>query len=173
MQMKEHLYGKNDPLGVFLSFWRNTIVAKEVKGELVDLACGDNRLVRKYGKGRGVDIVEFEGADLVAPDFTNLPLPDESADTVTIVASLNYFPDPTGVLREAKRILRKNGRLLVTMSNLKVMKVWHKFRDRKVKVPGISEDSLLDLLENSGYILKKKKPFMLFVNVLYVAEPIK
>ena len=56
------------------------------------MACGDSRLVRSYiGQGKGIDIQNFKNVDLLVGDLSRIPLPNQSFETATIVASLNYF----------------------------------------------------------------------------------
>ena len=81
------LYTNIDLIGRFLSNWRNRVVRKEVEGNLLDIACGDNRLVRSYpGAGKGIDIQNFKSVDLVVGDLSRIPLPNQSFETATIVA---------------------------------------------------------------------------------------
>ncbi|MGP9820438.1 methyltransferase domain-containing protein [Salinarimonas sp. NSM] len=168
------LYGGGDPLGYLLSEWRTRVVLCAINGFVVDLACGDNRIVRRHGTGRGVDI-DARGQDdvLVAPDFATLPFETGSVDTVTIVASLNYFEAPLDVLREAHRILRPTGRLVLTMSNPAVMRVWHKFRDPWVRKPAVDDAELATLLSQSGFRRVARRGFMLGANALTIAEPVR
>ena len=46
-------------------------------------------------------------------DITQLPLPADSADAVTLHQVLHYAADPAAVVAEAARILRRGGRLVV------------------------------------------------------------
>ena len=127
--MKKSLY-KQDPIGFLLSFWRSHAVKKEVMGKLLDIACGDNKLVRSYrGKGLGIDLNDFKNVDLVVKNLSQIPFPNQSFDTVTIVASLNYFPNPRIVLKECLRLLTDEGCLIVTMPDTRFLKIWLKLRD--------------------------------------------
>jgi SAM-dependent methyltransferase len=141
-----------------------------VKGTLVDLACGDNRLVQAYASGTGVDIVDHGGGNVVVDDYAHLPFGDGSVDTVTIVASLNYFPEPVPVLRETRRILRDSGQLIVTMSNDRVMMHWHRFRESYAFKPGYSDAQLRTLLAAGGFDVTATRPFMLGLNRVYLAR---
>lgn len=54
-----------------------------------------------------------------APDFCfdaagNWPVVEESVDNVLLINCLYIFPDPEAVLKEARRILKPGGRLLLT-----------------------------------------------------------
>lgn len=173
LREKDSYYKKQDWLGAVLSWWRNKKVLPFIHGVLVDVACGDNRLVKWYGKGTGVDIVGYETNITVVNDLEDLPFQTDSIDTVTIIASLNYFHDPEAVLREIHRILCVTGSLVLTMSNSSVMKIWHKFREPYAYQHGYSEEQLKKILNKAGFVIKKKKFFMVFLNAIYVAEKIK
>ncbi len=163
------LYVGGDLLGRLLSWWRTRVVLKHVSGRLIDIACGDNRLVRAYGSGQGIDIDPRGQPDVLAcPDFTRLPIADGAADSVTVIASLNYFPDAVGVLREIARILAADGRLLITMPNARVMQIWHRFREPWAHKAGYDEAELLALTRDAGFVLSGKYRFMWGVNRLYV-----
>jgi SAM-dependent methyltransferase len=46
-----------------------------------------------------------------------LPFPNESMDFVTIIGSLEHFPNPSTGIQEIRRILRKNGRAALVLPN--------------------------------------------------------
>ena len=127
------LYGSKNLLGVFLSNWRNGAVLPLIRGRLVDLACGDNRLVKHYGNGVGVDIANYGNTDIVVENFYHLPFAGGSVDTVSIIASLNYFENPLRVLQDVHRVLKDDGQLLITMPQGWAMKIWHRFRERHAR----------------------------------------
>ena len=163
------LYNKFDPIGRCLSHWRNREVKREVIGNLLDIACGDNRLVRSYrGSGKGIDIQAFQNVDLVVNDFSKIPFPDQSFDTVTIVASLNYFPNATNVLTEIRRILADPCRLIITMPNSSLIKYWLKIRDPKAHRLFMPQSEIVKVIVNSGFKILDSKRFMLGFNRLYV-----
>jgi len=165
---KSGLYGAKDPLGRLLSWCRNRKVLPLIRGEFVDLACGDNRLVEEYGRGTGVDVVDYGKAQVVLKDFTKLPFPDKSVETVTIIASLNYFDDPSRVVKEINRILKKDGRLILTMPNTTVMKIWHKFREPWAKESGFSVKEVRKIADSGGMRIIKRKRFMFGVNNIFI-----
>ncbi len=169
MSTTENLYQGKDALGSFLSAWRNRVALRYIKGNLVDLACGDNTLVHHYGRGTGIDIVDYGAVDLVVTDFCQLPVGSETADTVTIIASLNYFPQPEGVLKEVYRILKPDGQLVFTMSNPFVMKFWHMVREPHAHRSSVSPHEIQALLSQSGFKVTKREYFMLGINCTYVA----
>lgn len=51
--------------------------------------------------------------DAVQGDAARLPVPDAAVDAVVIVDALHHFPDQTRALREAARVLRPGGVLVI------------------------------------------------------------
>jgi len=47
-------------------------------------------------------------------DITSIPVPDQSFDVILCTEVLEHVPEPIEALREMARILRRNGRLLIT-----------------------------------------------------------
>lgn len=134
----------------------------------MDLACGDNRVVRALGAGVGVDIADYQGVDVVCRDFTRLPFRDSEFDTVTILAALNYFDDPDAVLREIRRILRPDGTLLVTFLNKNVSRLWHSIRERQITPrPSFDRVELMTCLRAANLRIVDERSFMLGLNTIY------
>jgi len=134
----------------------------------MDLACGDNRLVKKYGSGVGVDIVHYQNVDVVCPDLSVLPFVDSEFDTVTILAALNYFENPVAVLREVHRVLSPGGTLIVTFLNRRVSRLWHRIRERDITPrPAFNEPELVKCLQAADLKVVQKKHFMFRLNTIY------
>ncbi|MFC7308256.1 class I SAM-dependent methyltransferase [Streptomyces monticola] len=55
-----------------------------------------------------------EGMTEICADATAVPLPDAALDVVVVTGSMPHFPDPGGVVREAGRLLRPGGLLVLT-----------------------------------------------------------
>jgi hypothetical protein len=66
---------------------------------------------------------------------TKIPYPDNSFDVVTCVVSIDYLIDPVTVLKEAHRVLRKGGKVILSQSNrcfpTKAIAMWLKMNDRQ------------------------------------------
>jgi len=134
----------------------------------MDLACGDNRLVRLYGSGFGVDITKYRNVDVLCNDFSRLPFRDGEFDTVTILAALNYFPNAGAVLAEVHRVLKPDGTLLVTFLNQGASKIWHTVKERhSTPRPAFSETELTSHLQAAQLKITGKKTFMLGINTIY------
>lgn len=97
-------------------------VAREVRGFCLDVGCGrDNRFVKEFlhGHGRGIDVYPYRGltSQEIVEDITRFPFPDSTFDTVTFIANLNHVPRRNRdiELKEAHRVLRPEGKLVITM----------------------------------------------------------
>lgn len=162
------LYGRRDAIARMLSAWRARAVQPYVAGRLMDLACGDNRLVARNGSGVGVDIVNYTNVDVVCPDFSRLPFRDDEFDTVTILAALNYFDRPEAVLCEVRRVLKPDGTLLVTFLNKTLSRWWHLVKERHTTPrPAFDEAELTACLRAAKLRVAAKKSFMLGAKTIY------
>jgi len=160
---------------------RITNVLPFVKGKLLDVGCGYNNLVKKYrklcGEGVGTDIFPWKGVDLVE-NAAILPFPDKSFDTITIIGALNHMVNRKEVLKELKRILKDDGRLIVTMISPRIGKIAHKFfkRDEKTRgfrqgeTQGLTCNEVESLLWNVGFYVVCHKLFQICFNNLFIAK---
>ncbi len=109
----------------------NTRLAEVVRvpegGRLLDIACGNGRLLKmlrqtRRFEGYGTDIsdamVRTARRDL--PDMTfctapaeKLPFDDGFFDAVTVCTAFHHFPDVAAFAREAHRVLAPGGRLYI------------------------------------------------------------
>lgn len=104
--------------------YRNFVVypkiRKYIHGALLDVGCGIGDMLRFYPNSVGVDVNPHTvkyckqmglRAYLMKPDV--LPFEQESFDTVLIDNVLEHLNTPTSLLLEIKRVMRKNGNLIV------------------------------------------------------------
>ncbi len=156
-----------------------------IEGNLLDMGCGMNELVKDYyKKGIGVDVDGRGGDDvLIVKDSSKLEFEDKSFDTITILACLNHITNRLEVLKEANRILKADGKLIVTSLPPKFSQLWHFLRrpwaDELEKdfqhgqVYGIASKELKKLLNDAGFEVVLHKKFMLRMNSLMVGRKIK
>ncbi len=165
----------------YLERRRREMVLAEVRGRLLDIGCGNNRLVRSYGNGVGVDVHPWEGVDVVVRDTARLPFPNASFETVSFVACLNHIPNRGDVLREARRCLAPGGRLLATMIGPGISNLWHRIIrpwdddqvDRGMRpgeVWGMTRRDMVCLLQEAGFRLAATNGFIFGLNTLYVCD---
>jgi ubiquinone/menaquinone biosynthesis C-methylase UbiE len=104
-------------------------VCSQARGDVLELAAGTLRNLPHYPQGVKLTAVELSPEmaaigrnraqeagrpiDLRVGDVQKLDFPDESFDTVTCTLGFCTIPDTTGAAREAFRVLRPGGRLLL------------------------------------------------------------
>jgi SAM-dependent methyltransferase len=156
----------------------------EYHGVALDIGCGANGVIKHYrragNQGTGVDVYGWEGPDLIVPDSAHLPFESRSFDTISFVACLNHIPNRVDVLKEARRLLKQDGRVLITNLRPWVSRIWHKIafwdpdqHERGMKdgeVFGFSDRALIEILDGAGFALVKRVGFMWGLNHLYVFE---
>jgi SAM-dependent methyltransferase len=160
---------------------RVIVVLQRAQGRVLDVGCGSNLFVRSYGDGVGVDIVDWEGADLIVDAVDALPFDDDSFDTVTFIACLNHIPSRDGAVREAFRVLRPGGQILVTMITPWTGRFIHWLRqkhdpdhlhrriDREQELLGMSPRHVTQILRDAGFQGIRRKRFVYALNNLFSA----
>jgi SAM-dependent methyltransferase len=169
----------NDYLGKKLEKIRINKVLPHIKGKLLDIGCGNNKLKDTYGNGIGVDVHDWGNVDILVDDTSKIPLADKSIDTITIIAALNHIPNREKVLDECYRLLSKNGQLVITMIPPNISTVWHFLRSpwdidqsergmKEGEVYGLKSNQTIKLANESSFELKHISSFMFGINKLYV-----
>ncbi len=79
---------------------------------------------------------DHERSRWIRADPSRLPIATDSTDAVLIQHTLDFFPDPHQVLREADRVLIPEGRLIILGFNpWSLWGLWRMFRRHSDKVP--------------------------------------
>jgi SAM-dependent methyltransferase len=156
------------------------------RGSVLDIGCGANELARRYrsrqGTAIGVDIYPWAGADVVC-DTTQLPFPDTRFDTVSMLACLNHISlsKRNWVLQEARRVLKDEGQLIITMINPVVGFFAHTIRHRydpdqlergmgEEETNGLWRKEVERLLAGNGFRIIQTVPFVFGLNHLYISQ---
>jgi len=161
---------------------RLKIVANHVKGKLLDVGCGYNLLVRNYCEGIGVDVHPWKGIDALV-DSACLPFESNTFDTITFLANLNHVPKQIRmkVLEEARRVLKDDGKILITMITPKIGYIGHKYlfgwrdydqKERGMKQGeswGLSINQVKDILDSAKLKVIHHQRFLYGLNHLYLA----
>src|SRR5690606_38498932 len=105
----------NDPVGKRLELIRIKKVLPHIEGNLLDIGCGNNKLTKLYGSGIGVDVYDWGNVDMIVEDSSRIGLPDNSFNTISILAALNHIPNRENVIRECHRLLQTDGKIIITM----------------------------------------------------------
>lgn len=123
-------------------------IKKELKGKILDVGCGRGRLRKIINQGSeyiGIDSQAGKNVDVVG-DVHALPFADGLFDGVICTAVLEHVADETVVLREILRVLKKGGKLILTIPF-----IHHYHRDPE-DYRRLSHVGLEKLLEKNGFI---------------------
>lgn len=177
------------------SFWRRfrltsleeervNAVLPYIHGLLLDVGCGRNTLVRNYvqkgGQAVGVDVYDYGAGALIVENSSKLPFPDRHFDTITFVASLNHIPYRALSLKEAVRLLKDDGHVLITMINPVIGFLVHKIYEYRARgldfergakegeVYGLWTSQVITLAERVRLQLLVHKRFDYALNHLYL-----
>ena len=158
---------------------RLNVILPHVHGRLLDIGAGENTLVKRYaGDGVGVDVFDWGGGVQVVESSADLPFDDASFDTITFVACLNHIPYRDATLREARRLLKPDGKLLITMINPLLgdfgHAIWWYSEDKKRggmiegELGGMWSKDIIDLCDQIGFELEFHGRFVYRLNNLYI-----
>ncbi len=150
------------------------------RGRLLDIGCGNNLLARTYGNGFGVDVYVYPRI-AARCDSSLLPFKSETFDTVALLACLNHMVRRREALQECRRVLRRGGRIIITMIPAWIGFFSHPIRRRHdpdqlergishEEDLGMSSAEVSALLEENGMRLVRHNRFMWGLNHLYIAE---
>lgn len=158
-------------------------VTQRLEGRVLDIGCGSNQLIRAWrGAGRdgiGVDVFNFEGADMVT-DTAALPFKAGEFDTVVMMANLNHIPADVRpkVLAEAYRVLKPGGKLVATMIDPVVGWFCHKLTwwdyDQEERgmaegeVYGLTKEATVAAAAAAGFVPLDVSGFVYGLNKLFV-----
>lgn len=87
------------------------------KQELVlDVGCGESPHYHMLIKGKivSVDMKKSRTTNIIC-DSHNIPLKKEKFDKVLCINSFYYFSNPFAAIKEARRVLKKDGKLIMQM----------------------------------------------------------
>jgi len=161
---------------------RVIMALRYVKGRALDVGCGANNFIHSYGDGIGVDVSNWNGVDIVIEDAARLPFESGEFDTVSYLACLNHIPNRTDSLKDAVRVLKDDGQIIVTMITPTFGKFihWLRFRndpDHRIRdiahdreLMGMSSSHVCAILNEAGFNNIKRKKFVYGLNAIYIAK---
>lgn len=132
-EQSNHLHALHHLPGFELRAWRDTSdpafigitliersiawLAPELRGELLDVGCGERPYSKYLFHLKSQQACDFDAkrgpVDFECP-ADRVPLPDASLDSILCTEVLEHVPDPDAVWREFHRLLRPGGQVLLT-----------------------------------------------------------
>ena len=98
-----------------------------VNSKILDVGCGDAEMLEHIQRVKtpayavGIDfregLIKHDAINILRGDAENLPFKDQSFDCVTATAVIEHLPNPITALTEFKRVLRREGVLIITTPN--------------------------------------------------------
>ena len=150
-------------LGQYFLYKSLSGAKKYVKGKLLDIGCGDKPYEQFFS-----DVVsEYIGIDLQQEDSANklpkkadvycdinkgLPFEDETFDTILCTEVLEHIPEPDNLIREARRVLKKDEFLIISAPQ-----VWG-LHEEPYDFYRYTKYGLKYLAEKNGFIVEAMSP---------------
>jgi 2-polyprenyl-3-methyl-5-hydroxy-6-metoxy-1,4-benzoquinol methylase len=142
-------------------------------GRLLDIGCGLGLFLEAmkpfFGQVRGVEISDYQvhfcrrlGLNVLKGLLTELKLPAEYFDAVTMWDVLEHLPNPMEYLREISRILRKDGIIAISTPNFscltsRIVKTKWLVLNPHEHLFYFTPKTLKNMLENANFIMGKIK----------------
>ncbi len=124
-------------------------------GKLLDIGCGDVPFYQMYQQhitnNICVDWAKNNYVDVVHDISKNLPFDDNSFETILLSDVLEHTPNPTVLIGEIHRILKKNGRLLMNTP------FYYHIHAAPYDYYRYTEFALIKFLEESNFEILEKK----------------
>lgn len=161
---------------------RSYACLKHSRGKALDIGCGDSRFMNTYGNGYCLDKVFIHNSRFVLGNAEKIPFKDKTFDTITFIASLNHIIDRELALKEAVRVLKDDGRLLITMIDPLIGFLAHKIirkrcdpdqirrHMKKGELLGLTESQIKTLTSNTSLKIADRKSILLYCNRLYICK---
>ena len=136
------------------------VLPKNGKG--LEIGVGTGRFAAPLGIEYGIDpspnmlkIAQSRGVNVHLGFGEDIPFPNKSFEYVAIIITLCFVKNPTKVIEEAKRIIKKNGRIIIGIVDKETF--LGKFYQRKksafykqAKLFSVKE--VVDLLKQAGFV---------------------
>lgn len=167
---------------------------KDKRCTILDVGCSSGILtaeiakIHKKSKITGLDsykkAIDFASKKyphitFLVADAHDLPSKNESVDVLICTETLEHVIDPKGVLKEIKRVLKKDGRAIISMDSGSFLfrTIWYFWTKTKGKVwedahlHEFTAKLLEDLIKEAGLKIKRKEMSHMGMAITFLAVP--
>ena len=157
-----------------LTDWALSHIEIKRNSTLLDVGCGGGRTVAKLsnmignGKVYGIDYSELcvkkseklneknilcGKTKILKASVSELPFEDNTFDFVTAVETYYFWPEKLNDLKEIRRTLKSDGKLLLVFEMLKTEDEPDKWEqvEKTVNIKAVTEEEIRDILLHAGY----------------------
>jgi len=121
-----------------------------LKGPIMDVGAGISRFKQSFEDKRYLRLdIDFDEKPDVVGDALNLPIKNESFNSLIYADILEHTSDPFCVIREAKRILKSGGMIFVSIPFL------YPYHPHPEDYFRFTSAGIRELLEREGFIIEK------------------
>jgi ubiquinone/menaquinone biosynthesis C-methylase UbiE len=161
-------------------------------GNVLDVGCHSGFMTEKiiksslYNKIYGIDVSKeaivlakkrIKQGKFVLGNAHDLPFKENFFDVVFCLEILEHVEKPQKVMSEIKRVLKKNGQVIVLVptDNLLFKSIWYVWNImypvwKHAHIQSFKSNSLIELLEKQGFTVEQVKRFNLNMLVLVKAS---
>ncbi len=143
--------------------------SKELEGRILDFGCGSKpyrKLFTKATEYIGIDFQNTghdhrkENIDIFY-DGKHLPFPDNSFDAIVCTEVFEHIADVEKIVIELRRVLKTNGRLLLTVPFV------YKEHDMPYDYRRYTMNGIVTLLEDKNFIILSKEKLGNFIETIF------
>lgn len=134
--------------------------------------------IDKYRRAIDYGKKHYKSLELLYADAHKLPFQANSFDLVICTEVLEHVNDPAGVLREIKRVLKKNGSAIVEMDsgNILFRLVWYWWTNvrkgvwRNSHLHLFTVDKLTKMLKSENFVISRKRSFNYTMGIAFLLK---
>ncbi len=176
--------------------WRNLKnTLKGTRGEVLDVGCADGSFTNKLAqtlkgvKFTGVDMYKdvifyasnkWKGIKFIAADARKLPFANNKFDNILCIETLEHIPQNHLAIAEFRRVLKRNGKLVVCQDTDSwlfnfIWFFWTKWKGsvwNGAHVNCMKPENIKNLLVSNGFKIISKKFTHFGLEVIFVAKKI-
>lgn len=172
-----------------IQLWRMQVAARWIPrgSRVLDIGCHQGEFLKYLGQkiapSAGLDPLyqgdgHFGDHILYPKEFNEgLPFKEGSFDTVTLLATIEHMHNKEAIAREARRLLRPGGLVIITVPSpfvdkiLSILLIFRVVDGMSLEEHhGFSPDELPAIFVQEGFRLAKMQKFQLGLNNLFVFE---